>query len=197
VIPFSGATAATPDARVIATTDVAIDRLSFVRDPGAVTAQYQLTHGPRYFTDRYALRIPAWDLDVLCEPLVPAPAHTLPIEYWSGPTRVVGRMAGQPVGGFGFHERTMAFVRDFELVDVLRQSIRQQPESAFAASGHTPLTLANQVWEIDGFLSHNDNATARQFLETRIKPAVTTCTSPARDLLLELVADLARACGGG
>jgi hypothetical protein len=195
LIPFSGATAATPDGRVLATTEVTIDRLSFVRDPGAVKAQYQLTTGPRYFTDRYALRIPAWDLDVVSEPLVPAPAHALPIEYWSGPTRVVGCMGGEPVRGFGFHERTMAFARDFELVDVLRQSIRHQTESAFAASGHTPLTLANQVWEIDGFLSHGDRTAARRFLEVRIRPTVMDCTSSAREHLLHLADDLAREIG--
>jgi predicted secreted hydrolase len=195
LIPFSGATAATPDGRVLATTDVTIDRLSFVRDPGAVKARYQLTAGPRYFTDRYALRVPAWDLDVVSEPLVPTPAHALPIEYWSGPTRVVGRMAGEPVRGFGFHERTMAFARDFELVDVLRQSVRHQPESAFAASGHTPLTLANQIWELDGFLSHHDPAAARQFLEARILPVIEQCASPIRDDLTQIASDLAGALG--
>lgn len=193
VIPFSGATAAAPDARVLATTEVRIDRLSFVRDPGTVRAQYPLTAGPRYFTDRYALRIPAWELDVVSEPLVATPAHALPIEYWSGPTRVVGRMGGQPVSGFGFHERTMAFTRDFELVDVLRHSIRQQPESAFSAAGHTPLTLANQAWEIDGFLSHHDAAAARQFLATQIRPALERCGTVDRDHLLRIAADLAAA----
>lgn len=190
LIPFSGATAATPDGRVLATTELTIDRLSFVRDPGSVKAQYQLTNGARYFTDRYALRIPAWDLDVVSAPLVATPAHALPIEYWSGPTRVVGRMSGQPVHGFGFHERTMAFARDFELVDVLRQSIRQQPESAFTTVGHTPLTLANQVWELDGFLSHHDAAAAQRFLADRVVPIIDRSACADREHLLCITGDL-------
>jgi predicted secreted hydrolase len=196
LIPFSGATAATPDGRVLATTDVALDRLSFVRDPGTVRSQFQLTDGPRYFTDRYALRIPAWDLEVAADPLVPAPAHALPIEYWSGPTRVVGRMAGKPVSGFGFHERTLAFARDFELVDVLRQSVRHLPESALTAVGHTPLTFANLVWEIDGFLSHHDAAAARQYLDSRIAPVIDQLAPPLRDHLRQIVSDVATACAG-
>lgn len=191
LIPFSGATAATPDGRVVATTEVQIDPLSFVRDPGTVRAQYQLSNDARYFTDRYALRIPAWNLDAISEPLVPFPAHALPIEYWSGPTRITGRMGGQPVEGLSFHERTMAFTRDFELVDVLRQSVRHQPESAFTPSGHTPLTLANQIWELDGFLSHHDHATARDFLATRIGPILDRSSSSEREHLLRIATDLA------
>src|SRR6185312_14567146 len=53
------------------------------------------------------------------EPLVPAPAHGLPIDYMEGPYRYRGTLRGDPVSGFAFYERTLAMHRDWELVEVL------------------------------------------------------------------------------
>jgi hypothetical protein len=58
-------------------------------------------------------------LDLTGEPLVPAPAHGLPIEYMEGPYRYHGTMRGEPVSGFAFYERSLALYRDWELIDVL------------------------------------------------------------------------------
>ena len=114
-----------------------------MRDPGLVRAAQPLTRGAQYLADRYRLRVPAWELDLLSEPLVPAPAHALPIEYWSGPTRdPAARIGGRPVRGFGFNERTWVFARDFELVDVLRDTLRHLPEGAFPAGSPGPLALS-------------------------------------------------------
>jgi len=190
LIPFSGATAAAPDHEVLATTEVSVDRLSFVRDPELVKPRYALSKGAKYFADRYRLRIPAWDLDLISEPLVAAPAHQLPIEYWSGPTRMSGTMGTARVRGFGFHERTRAFCRDFELVEVLRQSVRHQPESAFPADSPGALALANQVWEVDAFLSHRDRAGARRYLEQRVLPQIERLDADARRHLLRILVDL-------
>lgn len=189
-IPFCGATAATPDLRVLATTEFAIDRLSFVRDPGLVRPRYALTRGAKYFTDCYRLRVPAWELDLFSEPLVPAPAHALPVEYWSGPTRVQGSMAGRPVRGFGFHERTLAFARDFELVDVLRTTLRHLPSDAFPAGSAGGLGLADLVWEVDAFLSHGGRSAARHHLRTRVRPLLEGLAEPARAHVLQIADDL-------
>ena len=194
-IPFCGVTAATADDRVLATTEFDIDRLSFVRDPGHVRPRYPLTTTPKYFADRYRLRVPAWDLDLFCEPLVPAPAHGMPIEYWSGPTRVQGIMAGRPVRGFGFHERTFAFTRDFELVDVLRGTLRHLPEGVFPSGSPGPLGLANLVWEVDAFLSHGGRAAARQHLHTRARPWFEQLAEPSRAHVLQIADDLDAALG--
>lgn len=195
LIPFSGATAATPDNRVLATTEFEIERLSFVRDPQIVRSRYRLTRGAQYMTDRYRLRIPAWDLDVFSEPLVAAPAHALPIEYWSGPTRIQGIMDGRGVRGFGFHERTLVFARDFELVDVLRQSLRHLPPAAFRAADCGPLELSNRVWEVDGFLSHGDRRGARRHLETRVRPDLERLDESCRAHILQILTDLLAALG--
>ena len=189
-IPFSGATAATPVGKVLATTEFEIERLTFVRDPGAIRPRLAVSRDPKYFTDVYRLRIPAWEIDVTSEPLVAAPAHDFPIEYWSGPTRLCGTMAGRPVGGLGFHERTLPFTRDFELVEVLRSSLRHLPPGAFPPDGPTSAAAADLVWEIDGFLSHQDRAGARRYLATRIRPVVERLADRHRVHLRQIVDDL-------
>jgi hypothetical protein len=196
VIPYSGATASGPEGEPLATTEYELDRLTFVRDPGLVRPRFGLTGGPRYFTDSYRLRIPAWDLDVRSDPLVSAPAHAFPIEYWSGPTRLRGTMAGQPVGGFGFHERTLVFARDFELVDVLRDSVRHLAPEAFLAAWPGATVAGNVVWELDAFLSHGDRAGARDWLVTRVRPLLDGLRPAWRNDLLAIVADLDRVLGG-
>ncbi len=190
VIPFSGATAAGPEHQVMATTEFQIDRLSYVRDPGAVRPQYPLGTGPKYLADRFRLRVPAWQLDVFSEPLVSAPAHCLPIDYWSGPTRVRGIMGGRPVNGFGFNERTLIFTRDFELLDVLRDSLRHLPPAACPADIPGPLGLANLAWEVDGFLSHRDRAGSRHHVQTRLRPLLERLDDSCRAHVLQIADDL-------
>lgn len=196
-IPFSGATAATADGRLLSTTEFEIDRLSFVRDPGVVRPNTPLTRGAKYFADRYRLRIPAWQLDVFSEPLVSAPAHAFPIEYWSGPTRLQGIVAGEAVRGFGFNERTHCFVRDFELVDVLRGTLRHLPEGACTPASPGPLALANLAWEVDAFLSHGGGDEARHHLRTRLRPHLEQVAEPHRAHLLQIADDLDEALRRG
>jgi hypothetical protein len=195
-IPFTGATAATPDGCVLATTEVSVERLSFARDPGLVRPRYVLANGPRYLTDRYRVQVPSWQLDVTADPLVSAPAHALPIEYWSGPTLVSGTMQGRIVSGFGFHERTMLFVRDFELVDVLRETLRHVPRTACPPGGPAPSTLADRAWEIDGFLSHGDSRGALDYLNHRLRSDLERLDPSVRAHVLQIAADLAAVLKG-
>ena len=190
VIPFSGVTAAGPNGEVDATTDFEIERLSFVRDPRTIEPRRGLP-GARYFTDRYRLRVRPWRIDLVSEPLVPAPAHLFPIEYWSGPTKISGTIDGAAVSGFGFHERTMVFSRDFELVDVLRGTLRHLPAAAFTEVGKSGAALANLVWEIDGFLSHGDREGALHHLRTRVRPELERVANPEH--LLTIADDMAQA----
>ena len=72
--------------------------------------------------DRHRLTSRQLDLDLTGEPLVPAPAHGLPIDYMEGPYRYRGTWRGEPVSGFAFYERTLPD-RDWELVEVLATTV--------------------------------------------------------------------------
>jgi len=122
--------------------------------------------------------------------MVAAPAHAFPIEYWSGPTRLEGTMQGKTVHGLGFHERTLPFTRDFELIEVLRASLRHLPPEAFPPNGPTPSAAADLAWEIDAFLSHHDRAAARRYLATRIRPVVDQLPDPHRAHLQQITDDV-------
>jgi len=189
-IPFASATLATGDGRVLTTSEYQVDRLSFVRDPGHIRPRYGLSRRGGYFADRYRLRIPAWEIDLCSEPLVAAPAHAFPIEYWSGPTRIRGTVGEQPVRGVGFHERTWVFTRDFELVDVLRNTLRHLPQEALPPGAPEPLALANLAWEVDAFLSHGGRAAAREHLQQRIRPHLERLAEPHRAHALRILDDL-------
>jgi predicted secreted hydrolase len=189
-IPFAGITLATADGRVLCTTEYELERTSFVRDPERVRPSRPLTRGAKWMTDGYRLRVPAWELELTSTPLVPAPAHLFPIEYWSGPTRIEGTLGEQPLRGFGFHERTHVFARDFELVEVLRQTLRHLPPDSLPAGSPPPLTLANLAWEVDAFLSHNGRAAAREFLRTRLQPHCERLAEPQRARVLQIISDL-------
>ena len=131
LIPFCGATAATPDGRV------ARHHASSTIERPELRARSRPSCAPRTPLTRGA--------QVLRRPLPPAhpgvgarrrsrsrsspaPAHELPIEYWSGPTRVQGTH-GRPAGARASASTSArsSFARDFELVDVLRETLRHLP----------------------------------------------------------------------
>ena len=95
---FSGLTATDPAGLTIfAEVNVATDILTYLRDPGLIEpllADAQELAGRRspirYFFDAFRLRAPSLALDVEASPLVAAPAHHMPIDYFSGPMRVMG-----------------------------------------------------------------------------------------------------------
>ena len=180
LVPFSGVTAQGPDGTVRATTDVHVERLSFVRDPRAVQPMKSLASGTAFLTDRFHLTVRDWGLSVTAEPYVAAPAHGMPIEYWNGPIRVIGQMGGRPVSGFGFHERSKLWFRQHELVFVLRETLRHLPATA-GHEGPSPQALANRVWQCDVLLARGDVAGAREYLEREVLPGIASLPAAGRD----------------
>jgi hypothetical protein len=94
------------------------------------------------------------------------------------------------VRGLGFHERTWVFGRDYELVDVLRGTLRHLPEGAFPAGSPGPLALSDAAWEVDAFLSHGGRAAARDHLRVRLRPPLEHLAEPHRGHVLQILADL-------
>ena len=117
--PFSGATTSSPDAEPEYADDIEITVESYVRWPEPVRTLVPPPAAARYMPDRHRLTSHELELDLDGEPLVPAPAHALPLEYMEGPYRYRGTFRGEPVSGFAFYERSLALYRDWELADVL------------------------------------------------------------------------------
>src|SRR5512132_3863773 len=127
---FSGLTATDPAGLTIFADDVVTDILTYLRDPGLIEpllADVQELAGRRsairYFFDAFLLSAPSLDLDVVASSLVAAPAHHMPIDYFSGPTGVTGMMNGHALDGFCFPERSLSLSSLRQVVVVLRVSV--------------------------------------------------------------------------
>jgi predicted secreted hydrolase len=123
--PFSGATTSSPEdsAQPQFADDVEVTVHSYVRWPESVRTLVPPPRAARYLPDRHRLTSRTLELDLTGEPLVPAPAHALPLEYMEGPYRYTGTLRAEPVSGFAFYERSLALYRDWELADVLAASV--------------------------------------------------------------------------
>lgn len=118
--PFTGATVSYADGRAPeCVEDIAVSTESYVRWPESVRQLIRPPVSARWMPDRHTFRSEALELELRGTPLIPAPAHALPVEYMEGPFEYEGTMRGQPVRGFGISERSLALYRDFELVEVL------------------------------------------------------------------------------
>ncbi|HZR82334.1 MAG TPA: hypothetical protein VFD92_14670, partial [Candidatus Binatia bacterium] len=184
LFPFSGVTAQGPDGEVRATTDFHVERISFVRDPRVIRTRRPLAPGAAWLTDRFHLTVRDWSLSLTSEPLVPAPAHRMPVEYWNGPVRLIGQFAGRPVSGFGFHERSKLWYRPHDLVFVLRETLRHLPTTG--TTGREPQVLANRVWNCDVLLARRDRRGARDYLEREVEPGLRLLPQPGRGIVTEI-----------
>jgi hypothetical protein len=124
--PFSGATTSSPDAEPEYADDIEVVIASYVRWPESIRTLVPPPTAARYMPDRHRFTSRKLELDLTGEPLVPAPAHALPLEYMEGPYRYHGTLRGEPVSGFAFYERSLALFRDWELVDVLAASVHDR-----------------------------------------------------------------------
>jgi hypothetical protein len=186
VVPWSGLSAQGPgpEFAIHETTRVELVLPEFIRSPGVVRAMSMLTEGPRYFPYRYRVRVPEWQMDVLAQPFVAAPAHGLPIEYWTGPVRLEGMLFGRAAAGLGFDERARPWVRHFELAAALRLSIDHLPD------GDAHRALAYRLSEVEALALRDDRALARAHLEGHVVPLFHDLPDEARARLLPLLDDL-------
>jgi predicted secreted hydrolase len=171
--PFSGVTVSYPDPAMApeCAEDVEVTVSSHVRWPNSIRPLVRPLASNRFMPDRHRLRCATLQLDLTGEPLVPAPAHGLPIEYMEGPYRYHGTLRGEPVSGFAFYERSLALYRDWELIDVLAAtvddvSIVDQVRS-LVASGHRADARKVLQTMLAGLAA--DRASARDVVEALIE----------------------------
>lgn len=140
----------------------------------------------RYFLDAYRLHVPSLDLVVTSTPLAPAPAHRMPVDYLTGPTRLEGTMAGRPVTGYGFNERTLGLWRPWELCQALDDSLRPLVDEGQASSA-----LVQRIDEVRTAINAKRNDQAKRALEQHVRPLLITLAEPQRQRLIRLCNDLA------
>jgi hypothetical protein len=194
VVPWTGLSAQGPGPafELRATTRVELTVPEFIRSPGVVRGRAMLTEGPRWFPHRYRLRAPEWDLDLEAEPLVDAPAHALPIEYWTGPVRIAGTCFGRRVAGLGFDERSRPWVHGFELAAALRLTIEHLP----GVADEERRELAYRVWEVEALALRGDRVAATAHVSRHVEPRIAALSATARARVAPLAGDLLVALSG-
>ena len=185
--PFAGPTRYVPGDRpddpptVEWTGGLQVQNLSYVRFPSNVTTLVPPPSPNRWAPDRHRLRVPAWQLELTCHPLVPAPAHFLPVEYLIGPCRYTGTLRGRPIAGFGLFERTLVYYRDWELLMVLRDTATHLPAPE----------LARRCAQLAPRVDRGDRVGARLAVETSLRPAVRALPAAQRAAVTPILDDLA------
>ena len=194
VVPWSGLAAQgpAPAFALRSTTRVELVIPEFIRSPGVVRGMQMLTEGPRWLPHRYRVRIPEWDMDVHAEPLVDAPAHRLPIEYWTGPVRLSGTLFGTPVRGLGFDERARPWIRRFELAEALRLTAEHLDDTP----DDDRRLLAYRAWEVEALALRGDRRAAAAHFARHVLPLVAALPPAARERVHGLAADLRTVLAG-
>lgn len=198
VVPWTGVSAQGPEPgfEVRGTHRFEMTVPEFIRSPGVVRALLMLSEGPRWFPARYRLQVPEWDLDLEGEPLVEAPAHGFPIEWWSGPVRIEGRMFGERVSGLGFDERANPRVRGFEIAEALRISADHLGGVDIGAAADSRRArrkmLSYRAWEVEALCLRGDPGAAARHFERFVNPSLDVAADGQRigDLAADLLAVL-------
>jgi predicted secreted hydrolase len=187
VVPWTGVSAQgpAPDFELRATTDVSLEIPEFIRSPGVVRGRELLTDGPRYFPYRYRLTAPDFGLDVSSTPWVDAPAHDLPIEYWTGPVQIAGRLFDAPVAGVGFDERSRPWIRGFEIAEAIRRTTEHLDDVAPETKG----MLAYRAWEVEA-LALRDEQAAHAHATRFVVPLLAGLPTGAKERLTPMLHDL-------
>ena len=186
LVPFTGITASHADGTPpVCVEDLDVTTTSYVRWPDEIRSLMRPPSKPRYLPERHTLRSAELDLELTGEPLVPAPAHALPIEYLEGPYRYHGTMRGQPVTGVALYEATNAMYRDWELIDVLATQI--------AYSGAGSEALGSAVDRARSLIAGRDKPDALDYLDRQVRALLTALPDEVAGDLLEILDDLADA----
>jgi hypothetical protein len=191
VQPFTGATRYLPAGnRTVCSPDLDVTYSSYVKWPSSMPVFMPPPSPNRWLPSAHTIHAPGLGLELRCVPLVPAPAHGLPIEYMIGPVRWEGSVGGQPIAGVGFSERTLALYRDWELADVLRVTVTNLPPSAYTPDSPSPAALAALAETVAKPAGRCDKLTTLARIPV-LQKAVSTLTPSFRGELTTLVDDVA------
>ena len=114
-----------------------------------------------------------------------APAHDLPIEYWTGPVTLSGRMWDAPVTGVGFDVRSRPWIHGHEIAQALRLTVDHRDDLAADAKA----LLAYRAWEVEA-LALRDAAAAHRHASMHIVPLLDGLPPSGKDGIVAIVHDL-------
>ncbi len=182
LLPFTGATITHADSKTApdCVEDVEVETTSYVRWPESVRQLMRHPVAARYVPDRHTLTSKSLDLELTAEPLVPVPAHALPVEYMEGPAHFHGTMGGEAVSGFGIWERSLALYRDWELVDVIAAMARVETDE-----------LADLISPLRTMIADESRSAAVEYIESTLRPTVAATSAELGQLLDDLTVALA------
>ncbi|CAM4252661.1 putative secreted hydrolase [Mycobacterium basiliense] len=186
--PFAGATIShcDPGLPPECVEDIDVTISSYVRWPESVRPLMPPAAHARYMPDRHRITCATIELDIVGEPLICAPAHSLPIEYMEGPYRYRGTLRGKPVTAFAFYERSLALYRDWELVDVLATTVANADSSA--------RELADVAKRVAPLVESGKRCEALAVLRRVVSSLPAKCDRDVRGVLDALIASLTT-CG--
>jgi predicted secreted hydrolase len=178
--PFTGVTVSYPDPErdPECAEDVEVTVNSYVRWPDSIRPLVRPLAPNRFMPDRHRLQCASLQMDLTGEPMVPAPAHGLPIEYMEGPFRYRGTLRGEPVSGFAFYERSLALYHDWELIDVLASAVEN-------LSGPDP-QLVDAVDQVRPLVASGNRSQARKLLQSMLA-ALPADSRDCRDVIDALI----------
>ena len=126
LVPFGGITTSYADGSAPeCVEDLEVTTTGYARWPDEIRSLTRPPSKPRYMPVRHTVRSKELELEITGEPMVPMPAHAVPIEYMEGPYRYTGTMRGKPVTGLALYEASIAMYRDWELIEVLQTQVAQ------------------------------------------------------------------------
>jgi hypothetical protein len=172
------------------TPDIEVEYLSFVKWPNSVSTFVPALAQARYSPSAHRVRIAAWDTELTGTPTTAVPAHKLPVEYMIGPMHWAGTVRGRAVTGFGVFERTLAYYRDWELIEVLRATVTNLPSTAFTTDRVTRANLLALTAKLGDLVARHQRLPMAAAIEFEFRPAVRTLTEPARAFLITLLSDI-------
>jgi hypothetical protein len=188
---FSGATTYHPDEGARYAGDMQYEYFNYVRiQDHPVQALLPNKAAALYFPAKHRLTSQLLELDIVATPLVKEPLLAFPIEYYHTPVRLQGTQHGKPVEGLGSFELTLAFYRDFELIEVLANSIRHYPNGSPASP-----ELTKAITDVSDAIQKGRPDSAKALADGNLRKQLQALPKPQQTEMNQILDDLIAAIG--
>jgi predicted secreted hydrolase len=168
LLPFSGIFALLEDNTMAATNDYTLEPVSYFKNRGWSKGTGPLLRtGPKghYVSHACRLIVPEWDADLIISPVMEENTQAVFVEYYFGPTEITGTIQGKEVHGIGFKEGTKLWYEDYEMVQMMRSTLKGLSDEAFVGSrASVQRKLTNDLEEVLSAVLVGDKSRAKELL---------------------------------